>query len=210
MCEGGRLLADFVAGTDEQPVVPRVVEECLTQTADGVWVVWARKVARVGGIGYVPLTGRGSYPRDAVAQCRMGGQHQAPEPSCTCGFHAVSANPPQVGGPYVQLDVVLSGRVLALHWVGGGVLFRAARQTVIRVTAERPLEDELRWLAPPDEEPGGRLARLMGETPRGAGSLRLSLPQGPAPVVELADDPGYCMASAGSAPRQLSGVLAPV
>lgn len=210
MCEGGRLLADFVAGTVEQPQVPRVVAECLTQTADGVWVVWARKVARVGGVGYVPLTGHGSYPADAVAQCRRGGQHQAPDPACTCGFHAVSAHPPAVGAPMVQLDVVLSGRVLALDWMGGGVLFRAARQTVIRTSTDHPLEEELRWFQPPDEEPGGRLARLVGETPRGAGSLRLSLPEATPPTVGVADDAGYCALRAATISRQPAGALASV
>jgi hypothetical protein len=210
MCEGGRFLADFVAGTVEQPQVPAAVEECLTQTADGVWVVWARKVARVGGMGYFPLTGHGSYPADAVAQCRKGGQHQAPDPCCTCGFHAVSAHPPGVGAPMVQLDVALSGRVLAMDWMGGGVLFRAARQTVMRTSTDRSFDEEPRWFRRPDEEPGGRLARLVGETPRGAGSLRLSLPEATPPAVDIGDDAGYCRVSAPTISRQPAGVLTSV
>jgi hypothetical protein len=36
------------------------------------------------------------------------------------------------------LEVVLSGRILTFEWAGGGMLFRAARQTVVRVdTAEQ-------------------------------------------------------------------------
>src|SRR5205085_8067107 len=126
---------EFTAGTREQPQVPKVVRDCLTTTADGVWVVWAKKVAREWGDRFIPLTGSGSYPADAVAECRRGGRHDAPEPGCSCGFHAVSAESldlPVMG--VVRLEVALSGRVLAFDWQGCNVLFRAQRQTVMRVT----------------------------------------------------------------------------
>jgi|HubBroStandDraft_1064217.scaffolds.fasta_scaffold1218183_1 hypothetical protein len=45
MCTGGRLLADFEAGTSTQPKVPESISNCLTVTTDGVWVVWAHKIA---------------------------------------------------------------------------------------------------------------------------------------------------------------------
>ncbi len=194
MCHGGEFLADFCAGTRERPQVPEVIERCLTATPEGVWVVWARKVARPWGDQFKPMTGSGSYPADAYALCRRGGRHKAPSRSCSCGFHALSDPwapfPPGVG--FVHLEVALSGRILAFEWQGGGVLFRAARQTVMRVT--QPLEV---WSPrPPPEEPGGRLARQVGQDPRGADSCRLSLPANRAAVISVADDAGYCMLAA--------------
>ena len=162
MCSGGRLVADFVAGDCQQPSVPELADN-LTMTANGAWVVWAYKLARESGDQFIPMTGRGSYPADAQAEClaavrgpwprhpleRQAGRHTAPEPCCTCGFHALSApqSGPQPGPrPYgltplapqpgflpsgvVCLTVALSGRVLVFEWPGGGFLFRAARQTV--------------------------------------------------------------------------------
>jgi hypothetical protein len=110
----------------------------------------------------------------------------------------------------VHLEVALSGRVLALDWMGGGVLFRAARQTVMRTAASVAPDDDLRWFRPPDEEPGGSLARLVGQAPRGAGSLRLTLPEAAPPVVGVADDAGYCWISAPTISRQPAGALASV
>ena len=57
MCRGGRLVADFVAGTSTRPVVPEGIQEHLTVTADGLWVVWAYKLARPSGDLFVPLQG---------------------------------------------------------------------------------------------------------------------------------------------------------
>ncbi|MDQ4096340.1 MAG: hypothetical protein M3144_00510 [Actinomycetota bacterium] len=198
MCSGGRFVADFSVGTPERPEVPEAVGECLTLTAEGDWVVWARKVARVFGNGnhFRPLTGDGSYPVDAVARCRRGERHTPPQRHCTCGFHALSGSLDAFGAVglwLVQLDVALSGRILAFEWEGGGLLFRAARQTVARV---RELECD--WVPPPPEEPGGRLARLVRREPRGAGPVRLSVPRSAPPVVSLADDAGYCVASCGT------------
>ena len=41
MCNEGRLIADFVAGTTARPDLPEELEEHLTVTVDGRWVVWA-------------------------------------------------------------------------------------------------------------------------------------------------------------------------
>jgi hypothetical protein len=217
MCEGDRLVADFVAGTDAKPSLPEVLEEHLTPTADGLWVVWAYKLARQEGDLFVPLTGRSGYPADARATCRLRGArrtHDAPDPKCTCGFHAVSSrNLPglPVGHPgFSVLTVALSGRVLAFQWAGGGVLWRAERQTVVRV--EQPshsdwMDDE--WPAvfvrtpgvlvvgnrnyPGD--PGGRLAAVRPIAPRDSGPIRLQLPVAP-PVLPLCDDDaGWCVAT---------------
>ena len=207
MCVGGRLVADFTAGTEEQPQVPKVVRQCLTTTADGLWVVWAKKVAREWGDRFIPLNGSDSYPADAVAECRRGQRHAAPHPACSCGFHAVSLESmdlPVMG--VVRLEVALSGRVLAFDWQGCNVLFRAERQTVMRVTGHQGG----RWLQPP-EEPGGRLARIAGEAPRGAGPQRLRLPQAPPPIVSVSeDDAGYCMLSAGIGVPEPGGLLVSV
>jgi hypothetical protein len=91
MCSGDRLVADFVAGTGARPGLPAVLEEHLTTTVDGLWVVWAHKVARQEGDRFIPLTGGSGYPADARAECRFRGAHGAPDPGCTCGFHALSS-----------------------------------------------------------------------------------------------------------------------
>ena len=41
MCRGGRLIADFVAGTGARPGLPEELGEHLTTTVNGRWVVWA-------------------------------------------------------------------------------------------------------------------------------------------------------------------------
>jgi hypothetical protein len=149
MCEGGRLLAEFVAGANERPAVPDTVSVALTQTMDGAWVVWAHKLAHRRGDMYQPVTKEEPYPADAVAECRRGGAHDAPDPRCTWGFHALSS--PWPGLPmapaFAQLEVALSGRVLACDWPAGGLLFRAERQTVVRAHEAEPL------LAPPPDDP---------------------------------------------------------
>jgi hypothetical protein len=215
MCSGGRLLADFMAGTDTAPDVPEVVRACLTETTDGRWVVWAQKLARPEGDRYGPLTRGGSYPADAVAACRVDSGHDAPQPDCSCGFHALSRPRPDLvsgppaeallsilgprlagGGPIgrsgtplpfgvTALEVVLSGRVLALKWHSGAVLFRAARQTVVRPLHGRPTPAE------PDD-PGAVLARVRTPYPKGEGPRRLSLPAEAPLTADVADDAGFC------------------
>ena len=99
------------------------------------------------------------------------------------------------------LAVVLSGRVLAFEWPGGPgtVLFRAARQTVVKVVGwpeMKQARDELwtveqilaasaqsqgRWPRGPGD-PDGRLARLPLVQPFGSGPVQLQLPSEPARV----------------------------
>ena len=192
MCNGDLLLADFHAGASERPEVPEVVAECLTTTVDGRWVVWAHKVARPDGGQFRPLACGDSYPADAVAECRAAsgrgdGVHAAPDPDCTCGFHALSQPWFFLSRGTVSLEVALSGRILAYEWPQGGVLFRAERQTVMRVETakpelDRPSIDGTAWMArspfggssPPDDPGGDRVLRRDTE-PRGAGPVRLSL-----------------------------------
>ena len=191
MCSGGRFLVGFSAGTAERPDVPDVVEASLTLTADGTWVVWAHKAARPERDRFQPLTGGDPYPRDAIASCRRGARHKAPQRMCSCGFHALSASAaPVVTFGAWQLDVALSGRILAFEWSGGGVLFRAERQTVIRAGA---LGDPP---APPDD-PAGRLAARPVTNPRGVSPIQLRLPEAAPPTIELADDAGYCLLRRG-------------
>jgi hypothetical protein len=214
MCRGDRLVADFVAGTDAQPGLPEELGEHLTTTADGLWVVWAYKLARQEGELFVPLTRGSGYPADAKAECRRRGvrsAHDAPDPKCTCGFHALSSREfpglPAVSG-LTALTVALSGRVLAFEWAGGGVLWRAERQTVVRT--ERVTRIDWRdFQRPPrfgrkEEVPGqrrypgdpdGRLAAVSAVTPRDSGPVRLNLPAS-APVLPVCDDDaGWCMGS---------------
>jgi hypothetical protein len=219
MCSGGRLVADFTVGTEQAPDVPEVVRAALTPTADGRWVVWARKLARPAPDGYQPLSGGVTYPADAVAQCRRSPEHHPPMPYCTCGFHALLAptagRAPASGGdllaamaPFgfgrpmglgravlapgvVALEVALSGRVVAQEWRSGGVLFRAARQTVVRV-----LDDPGDPAQPEPDDPGGVLARVVAPLPRGQGPRRLALPSTTPPAFDVDDDAGLCRAVA--------------
>jgi hypothetical protein len=194
MCSGGRFLAGFTAGTAERPDVPDVIGESLTLTVDETWVVWAHKVAHPGGDWsrpatdrFRPLTGGEPYPRDAIASCLTGANHKAPKRNCSCGFHALStAAAPLVSFGAWQLDVALSGRILAFEWAGGGVLFRAERQTVVcaAATSDPP---------GPPADPAGWLAARPTTNPRGAAPIGLHVPTGTPPSVELADDAGYCM-----------------
>ena len=203
MCRGDRLVADFMAGTDTRPGLPEELEEHLTTTVDGLWMVWAHKLARQEGDRFVPLTGGPGYPADARAECRrrgVRGAHDAPDPGCTCGFHALSSR----GLPglpahhaFTALTVALSGRVLAFEWAGGGVLWRAERQTVVRI--EQPAlsdwtEAVLRTPRRPDD-PDGRPADVPAAAPRDSGPVRLNLPVS-CPVLPVChDDAGWCMGS---------------
>jgi len=202
MCRGGRLLADFVAGTKEKPRVPQLVDN-LTTTVDGEWVVWAFKLARVVGNQFVPLTGRGSYPADASATCLAGSwrRHEAPDLLCTCGFHALS-EPDLTGLPTwdgaTPLTVALSGRVLAFEWHPGAVLLRAARQTVVRVGGAvitgndvAQLLGEIEAARQRPDDPEGRLVRTCSKDPSGAGPVRLKLPSSYLQAA-VSDDAGWC------------------
>ena len=203
MCRGDRLVADFVAGTSARPGLPGELEDHLTTTVDGLWVVWAHKLARQEGDLFVPLTGGPGYPADARAECRRRGArggHDAPDPRCTCGFHALSS-PRLPGLPAghgcTPLSVALSGRVLAFDWAGEGVLWRAERQTVVRV--ERPARFDRTAAVPgrrrhPDD-PDGRLAVVPAVAPRDSGPIRLNLPLSPAVLAMCHDDAGWCVAS---------------
>jgi hypothetical protein len=201
MCRGGRLIADFVAGTDARPGLPEELHEHLTTTVNGLWVVWAHKLARQAGDLFVPLTGGSGYPADARAQCRywgVRGAHDVPDPRCTCGFHALSS--PRlpglpVGHRCTALTVVLSGRVLAFEWARGGVLWRAERQTVVRFERSA-LSERAEGIPGKRRHPGdpdGRPALVPAVTPRDSGPVRLNLPVS-SPVLPVCDDDaGWCV-----------------
>ena len=211
MCSGDRLVADFVAGTGARPGLPDELEAHLTMTVDGPWVVWAYKLARQVGDLFVPLTGGSGYPADARATCRFRGAHDAPDPRCTCGFHALSSPrlPGLPGGRNLTaLTVALSGRVLAFEWAGGGVLWRAERQTVVRID-HRPapmdwIDGVPRKRRHPDD-PDGRPAVVPAVRPRDSGPVRLKLPVS-APMLPVChDDAGWCVGSGtfGHSPASL-------
>jgi hypothetical protein len=210
MCSGDRLVADFVAGTGARPGLPEELEEHLTTTLNGLWVVWAHKLARQAGDLFVPLTGGPGYPADARAKCRFRGAHDAPDPGCTCGFHALSSR--RLPGlradrGFTALTVALSGRVLALEWADEGVLWRAERQTVVRIG--RPaLFDRTEAVLGRRRHPGdpdGRPAVVPAATPRDSGPMRLNLPVS-SPVLPVChDDAGWCVGSStfGHSPASL-------
>jgi hypothetical protein len=111
------------------------------------------------------------------------------------------------GGGRVVLTVALYGRVLAFEWAGG-VLWRAERQTVVRVEQPSPREwteierptagvGALRVQALGNRnhpgDPDGRLAAVRPIAPRDSGPIRLQLPVS-APVLEMChDDAGWCV-----------------
>jgi hypothetical protein len=166
-------------------------------------VVWAHKLARQAGDLFVPLRGSPGYPADATAKCLARGArgaHDAPDPGCTCGFHALSSQKLPglpVGYGLTALTVALSGRVLAFEWAHEGVLWRAERQTVVRI--ERParldLMEELLGERRHPDDPDGRLAVVPAGTPRDSGPIRLNLPVS-SPVLPMChDDAGWCVGS---------------
>jgi len=105
------------------------------------------------------------------------------------------------------LTVALSGRVLAFEWAGEGVLWRAERQTVVRIDRPAPsdrTEEALGQRRHPGD-PGGRLAVVPAAPPRDSGPVRLDLPVS-APVLPVGhDDAGWCVGSGtfGHAPASL-------
>ena len=196
MCHGGIRLADFLAGTPVRPEVPNIVHESLTKTADDVWLVKAHKLARPVGDRFQPLTGGEPYPYDAIATCRISERrpaHGAPEPDCTCGFHALSEPWPAPQYPgLLPLTVVLSGRILAFEWPAGGLLFRAARQTVIGtdVAALRAARGVATRRRP--EDPDGIVVVNPGNHPENAGPARLRLPRRKPPTYAVREHAAYC------------------
>jgi hypothetical protein len=105
----------------------------------------------------------------------------------------------------------LSGRVLAFEWDGDGVLWRAERQTVVRVDrAARPDPvEELRRVRRRPDDPDGRLASRPAATPRDSGPVRLSLPaSSPVLVACHDDDAGWCAAPRPSSRPAAALVLA--
>ena len=216
MCRGDRLVADFMAGTEARPGLPEELQEHLTATVDGLWVVWAHKLARREGNLFVPLTGGSGYPADARAECRLRGvrgAHAAPDPRCTCGFHALSSRRLPglpVGRGFTALTVALSGRVLAFEWPGEGMLWRAERQTVVRV-ARSALSDRMEGVLGKRRHPGdpdGRPAVVSARTPRDSGPIRLNLPVSPPVLVVCHDDAGWCARSSTFEHSPASLVLA--
>lgn len=230
MCRGKRLVADFTAGTDVRPDLPEELQEQLTTTVDGLWVVWAYKLARPAGDLFIPLTGGAGYPADARAECGprglrgslVLGKHDAPHPECTCGFHALSSRrlPGLPAHPhFAVLTVALSGRVLAFEWIGEGLLWRAERQTVVRVEKSGWPEWPT-WFESSEEmaalsrrrhpgDPDGRPAVVRPAAPLDSGSMRLSLPASAPPLLPVRhDDAGWCAAARAPRPAPAPLVLA--
>jgi hypothetical protein len=111
------------------------------------------------------------------------------------------------GRGFTALAVALSGRVLALEWDGEGVLWRAERQTVVRI--ERPARFERTEPIPGERrypgDPDGRPAAVPAAAPRDSGPVRLNLPVS-CPVLPVChDDAGWCVGSSafGHSPASL-------
>jgi hypothetical protein len=205
-----------VAGTEARPGLPEELEQHLTTTVNGLWVVWAHKLAWQEGGLFVPLTGGPGYPADARAECRrrgVRGAHDAPDPGCTCGFHALSSRRLPglpAGRSAAALTVALSGRVLAYEWQFEGVLWRAERQTVVRIERSALFNrtEEVPAKRRHPDDPDGRLAVVPAATPRDSGPVRLNLPVS-SPVLPVChDDAGWCVGSSTFEHAPASLVLA--
>jgi hypothetical protein len=97
------------------------------------------------------------------------------------------------------LTVALSGRVLAFDWHGAGALWRAERQTVVRVDRPAMFGRTAGTLGPRRHpgDPDDRPAVVPAPTPRDSGPVRLDLPVS-CPVLPVChDDAGWCLASSG-------------
>jgi hypothetical protein len=219
MCSGGRLLADFPVGTAEAPTgLPDVVARSLTRTVDGAWMIWASKVAWIEGDQFRALTGS-VYPWDAVATCRCNEAHPAPDPDCTCGFHAVSdrgigvlpfASPWRVPDPIgsVAIDRMrrrmsatshpLPEPVLLSVALSGRVLAFEWIDGAVLFRAQRQTVARVHGAGTDEQrpdDPTGTLARTIPREPVGVGPVHLRLPTVPPEVVAVADDAGYCIAA---------------
>ena len=147
----------------------------------------------VGGVGAQagPASGRSVHPADgssrrlpadARAECGRRGAHDAPDPRCTCGFHALSSQRLPglpIGNVFAQLTVAVvrtgarpsSGP--AKECCGG----RSGRPW--SASSGRPLRPERSSTGPVPGHPGdpdGRLAVVSPATPRDSGPIRLNLP----------------------------------
>ena len=112
---------------------------------NGQRAVRARKLARQKGDLFVPLTAvpaigltpgpsAGSRASEALTTPPIRGARRLPRPVG-----------PEVPGaarrpPFTALTVALSGRVLALERAGGGVLWGAERQAVVRIDRPAPVD----------------------------------------------------------------------
>jgi hypothetical protein len=88
----------------------------------------------------------------------------------------------------LALEVALSGRTLAFAWFNDQVLFRAARQTVVRVhkVAFTDLPSD------PPADPSGHLSLRAPVRPVGNGPVRLRIPRAAPPRISVRDDAGFC------------------
>ena len=107
------------------------------------------------------------------------------------------------------MTVALSGRVLAFEWVGEGVLWRAERQTVVRI--DQPARfDRIEGLLGKRRhpgDPGSRSAIVPPATPRDSGPIRLNLPVCCPVLLVCHDDAGWCAGSGTSEHSPASLVL---
>lgn len=119
-------LGTYVAESDHGT---EPIEGAGTRVVDEPIRAWKVAGASLHKDGSVTFDGYGGlYGVEAEAECRAGGRHVAPDPSCTCGFYALK-EPPQPHGAQALLEVELYGRVL--HYADG---YRAQHQRVLSVT----------------------------------------------------------------------------
>ena len=135
MCSGDRLVADFVAGTDARPGLPEELQEHLTTTVNGLWVVWAHKLARHVGDLFVPLTGGPGYPADARAECRSRAPRRSRRPRS--GVHVRLPRPLEPGVAGAARPRALHGADRCTVRTGAGLRVGRRRGAVAGGAADR-------------------------------------------------------------------------
>ena len=130
MCSGDRLVADFVAGTDVRPGLPEELEEHLTTTANGLWVVWAHKLARQAGDLFVRIE------RPTLSDRMEGVLGKRRHPGDPDGRPAVvPAATPRDSGP-MRLNLPVSCPVLPVchddaGWCAGSSTFEHSQASLV-------------------------------------------------------------------------------
>ncbi len=106
----------------------RVVEEPIRG-----WKM-AKVITGPDGPTFAGIGANALYAAEAVAECAVGGNHQCPDPGCSCGFYARKErhDVSEPAGDYVLLEVELYGRVMV-----GSDGYRAEKQRVLAVYADR-------------------------------------------------------------------------
>ena len=184
--------------------LPEELDEHLTTTVNGQWVVWAHKLARQKGDLFVPLTGGPGYPADARAERRRFRASEALTTSPIRGARAAST-PCRAGGSRAARRLLLHGADRGAVRTGAGLRVGRRRSAVAGGAADRgshrpasPVRSDSRTpgqaLAYPEDSRRSPRYRPRRRTSR-FGAVRLNLPVS-CPVLPVChDDASWCAGS---------------